>query len=75
MDWTSLVKTEFSEKILLVYIQDYLKSHIMPQTKPIVSVENVVASATVDQKLDLIEITKKISRYGISPRTISWTCF
>ncbi len=31
----------------------------MPQTKPIVSVENVVASATVDQKLDLIEITKK----------------
>ncbi len=31
----------------------------MPQTKPIVSVENVVASASVDQKLDLIEITKK----------------
>jgi len=30
----------------------------MPQTKPIVSVENVVASASVDQKLDLIEITK-----------------
>ncbi|HXW01942.1 MAG TPA: TATA box-binding protein, partial [Candidatus Nitrosotenuis sp.] len=31
----------------------------MPQTKPIVSIENVVASATVDQKLDLNEITKK----------------
>ena len=31
----------------------------MPQTKPIVSVENVVASASVDQKIDLIEITKK----------------
>lgn len=31
----------------------------MPQTKPIVSVENVVASATVDQKIDLNEITKK----------------
>ena len=31
----------------------------MPQTKPIVSVENVVASASVDQKLDLIEITEK----------------
>ncbi len=31
----------------------------MPQTKPIVSVENVVASASVDQKIDLIEVTKK----------------
>ena len=30
----------------------------MPQTKPIVSVENVVASASVDQKMDLNEITK-----------------
>ena len=32
----------------------------MPQTKPIVSVENVVASASVDQKIDLNEITEKI---------------
>jgi transcription initiation factor TFIID TATA-box-binding protein len=31
----------------------------MPETKPIVSVENVVASASVDQKIDLIEITEK----------------
>jgi len=31
----------------------------LPQTKPIVSIENVVASASVDQKIDLIEITKK----------------
>jgi transcription initiation factor TFIID TATA-box-binding protein len=31
----------------------------MPQTKPMVSVENVVASASVDQKIDLIEITEK----------------
>lgn len=31
----------------------------MPQTKPIVSVENVVASASVDQKIDLNEVTKK----------------
>ena len=30
----------------------------MPQTKPIISIENVVASATVDQKMDLNEITK-----------------
>jgi|TARA_B100000470_G_scaffold216243_1_gene199306 transcription initiation factor TFIID TATA-box-binding protein len=31
----------------------------MPQTKPIVSIENVVSSATVDQKMDLNQITKK----------------
>ncbi|MEM3089611.1 MAG: TATA-box-binding protein [Candidatus Nitrosotenuis sp.] len=31
----------------------------MPQTKPIVSIENVVASASVDQKIDLNEVTKK----------------
>ena len=31
----------------------------MPQTKPLISIENVVASASVDQKLDLNEITKK----------------
>ena len=31
----------------------------MPQTKPIISIENVVASATVDQKMDLNDITKK----------------
>ena len=30
----------------------------MPQTKPIVSVENVVASADVMQKMDLNEITR-----------------
>ena len=31
----------------------------MPQTKPMISIENVVASASVDQRLDLIDITKK----------------
>ncbi len=34
------------------------KSCNMPQTKPIVSIENVVASASVDQKMDLNEIVK-----------------
>ncbi|MBE44281.1 MAG: TATA box-binding protein, partial [Thaumarchaeota archaeon] len=29
----------------------------MPQTKPIVSIENVVASATVYQKINLNDIT------------------
>ena len=31
----------------------------MPQTKPMISVVNVVASASVEQKMDLNEITKK----------------
>ena len=31
----------------------------MPQTKPMVSIENVVASATVAQKIDLVNVTKK----------------
>ena len=31
----------------------------MPQTKPMVSIVNVVASASVDQRIDLIDITKK----------------
>src|SRR5690349_23701184 len=30
----------------------------MPQTKPIVSIENVVASASVDQRIDLNVITQ-----------------
>jgi len=30
----------------------------LPQTKPIVSIENVVASASVDQRMDLNEITR-----------------
>ena len=30
----------------------------MPQTKPIISIENVVASATVDQRIDLNQITR-----------------
>jgi len=31
----------------------------MAQTKPIIAIVNVVASATIDQKLDLLDITKK----------------
>jgi transcription initiation factor TFIID TATA-box-binding protein len=40
---------------IIVQIQ---KKPNMPQTKPIVSVENVVASADVMQKMDLNEITR-----------------
>ena len=32
---------------------------VMTQTKPIVTIENVVASASVDQKIDLADVTKK----------------
>ena len=39
----------------------------MPQTKPIISIENVVASATVDQKMDLNDITKKFSDVEYHP--------
>jgi transcription initiation factor TFIID TATA-box-binding protein len=31
----------------------------MPETKPIIAIVNVVASASVDQKMDLNDITKK----------------
>ena len=31
----------------------------MPATKPHVSIENVVASASVDQPIDLTDVTKK----------------
>ncbi len=40
------------------YYRKGRKNRNMPQTKPIVSVENVVASASVDQKMDLNEITR-----------------
>jgi len=41
-----------------VYIKPLYKEPDMPQTKPIVSIENVVASASVDQKIDLNVITQ-----------------
>ena len=31
----------------------------MPQSKPLISIENVVASATIEQKLDLKDVQKK----------------
>ena len=31
----------------------------MTRTRPIISIENVVATATIEQRLDLKEITKK----------------
>ena len=39
----------------------------MTQTKPIISIENVVASASVEQKMDLNEITRKFSNVEYHP--------
>ena len=39
----------------------------MPQTKPMVSIVNVVASASVDQKIDLNDITKKFPETEYHP--------
>ena len=39
----------------------------MPQTKPIISIENVVVTATIHQKLDLKDITKKFPNVEWNP--------
>ena len=43
----------------------------MPETKAIVSIENVVASATVDQRMDLNEITRNFPDVEYHP--VSYT--
>ncbi len=40
------------------YIYARIILNLMPQTKPIISIENVVASATVNQPIDLTQITR-----------------
>ena len=65
MGWPSLNK-KTSENITSIYMEVY-KQPRMPQTKPIVSVVNVVASASVDQKMDLNEITKKFPETEYNP--------
>ena len=39
----------------------------MPVTKPIIEIVNVVASATIDQKLDLYDIQKKFPGVEYNP--------
>ena len=65
MGWPSLKKKD-SENITSIYNEVY-KEPRMPQTKPIVSIVNVVASASVDQKMDLNEITKKFPETEYNP--------
>tara|TARA_B110000263_G_C15311826_1_gene513912 strand:+ start:458 stop:1015 length:558 start_codon:yes stop_codon:yes gene_type:complete len=40
----------------------------MPKTIPKIKIENVVASATVNQRIDLIEITKKFTHVEYNPK-------
>jgi len=47
----------------------------MPVTKPIISIENVVASATIDQKLDLKDIQKKFPDVEWHPDTFPGAVF
>jgi len=47
----------------------------MPQTKPIISIENVVASASIDQKLDLNEITEKFPDVEWNPNLFPGAVF
>ncbi|MCH7967863.1 MAG: TATA box-binding protein, partial [Thaumarchaeota archaeon] len=47
----------------------------MPFSKPLISIENVVASATIDQKLDLKDITKKFPDVEWHPDTFPGAVF
>jgi len=47
----------------------------MPFTKPIISIENVVASATIDQKLDLKDIQKKFPDVEWNPEQFPGAVF
>ena len=63
MGWTPLKNA----KIIASIYKEVYKLPRMPQTKPIVSVVNVVSSASIDQKIDLVEITKKFPETEYNP--------
>ncbi len=48
---------------------------IMTQTKPLIDIVNVVASATIDQKLDLNDITKKFPDVEYHPEQFPGAVF
>ncbi len=47
----------------------------MPQTKPLISIENVVASASIDQKLDLKDVVKKFPDVEWNPEQFPGAVF
>jgi len=53
-----LILYHFPQNFSVVY-KTSLYSHTMTHTKPIISIENVVASASVDQAINLADVTKK----------------
>lgn len=66
MGWASLKKWTDTKIITSIYKEVY-KLPRMPQTKPIVSIVNVVSSASIDQKMDLMEIDKKFPETEYNP--------
>ena len=47
----------------------------MAQTKPVIAIVNVVASATIEQKLDLVDITKKFPDVEYHPEQFPGAVF
>ena len=47
----------------------------MTQTKPVIAIVNVVASATIEQKLDLVDITKKFPAVEYHPEQFPGAVF
>ena len=47
----------------------------MPQSKPTINIVNVVASATIDQRLDLKDITKKFPGVEYNPKLFPGAVF
>ena len=47
----------------------------MPQSKPLISIVNVVASATIDQRLDLNDIVKKFPEIEWHPEQFPGAVF
>ena len=47
----------------------------MAETIPKIKIENVVASATINQRIDLIEITKKFTHVEYNPKLFPWLDF
>jgi transcription initiation factor TFIID TATA-box-binding protein len=48
---------------------------MMPQSKPVINIVNVVASATIDQKLDLKDITEKFPHVEWNPELFPGAVF
>ncbi len=61
--------------IYILYILSNLHASEVPQTKAIVSIENVVASASINQRVDLNQITKNFVDVEYHPETFPGLVF